>query len=59
LSIWENLLLGALALLVMFWMQPGIKQAMARSRQVPADWRGVMIPIALVVLLVIFLIAMV
>lgn len=58
-STWENLLIGALALLFVFWMSPGIKAAMARSRQAPQDWIGVLIPLALVVVLVIFLIAMV
>ncbi|MDD5113069.1 MAG: hypothetical protein PHC94_03560 [Methylobacter sp.] len=58
-STWENLLIGALALLFIFWMSPGIKAAMVRSRQAPQDWGGVLIPLSLVVLLVIFLIAMV
>jgi hypothetical protein len=58
-STWENLLIGALALLFVFWMSPGIKAAMVRSRQAQQDWGGVLIPLSLVVLLVIFLIAMV
>lgn len=58
-SVWENLLMGAIALLVIFWMKPGIKGALAQSRQAPSDWAGVLLPIGLVVLLVIFLIAMV
>jgi hypothetical protein len=58
-STWESLLLGAIAVLVIFWMKPGIKVAMAQSRRAPTDWRGVLVPIGLVVLFVIFLIAMV
>jgi hypothetical protein len=55
----ENLVLGALALLLLFWMTPGIKAAIARSKQTPADWQSVVLPIGLVVLFVLFLIAMV
>ena len=53
------ILLGALALLVIFWFRPGIKAALERSRNAPKDWAGVLIPIGLVVLFVIFLIAIV
>ena len=59
LSTWENLLLGALALLVIFWMKPGIKAAMEKSKTAKADWPGLLIPLVLVVLFVMFLIAMV
>lgn len=58
-STWENLILGALALLLLFWMTPGIKAALARSKQTPSDWQSVMLPLGLVVLFVLFLIAMV
>ncbi|WGS86297.1 MULTISPECIES: hypothetical protein [Methylomonas] len=59
LSTWENLLIGALALLILFWMQPGIKAALARSRQAPSDWGGLIVPLVMVVMFVLFLIAMV
>lgn len=59
LSNWENLALGAMALLLLFWMQPGIKAAMARSKQTPSDWRSVLLPLGFVVMFVLFLIAMV
>jgi len=59
LSNWESLILGALALLLLFWMQPGIKAALARSKQTPSDWASVLLPIGLVVMFVIFLIVMV
>lgn len=59
LSTWESLILGALALLVLFWLQPGIKAAVARSKQTPSDWPSVLLPLSLVVLFVLFLIAMV
>lgn len=59
LSTWENLLLGALALLVIFWMKPGIKAALERSKTAQSDWPGLLIPLVLVVLFVLMLIAMV
>jgi hypothetical protein len=58
-STWESLLLGAMAILAIFWMKPGIKAAMEQSRQAKRDWQGVLVPLALVVLFIIFLIAMV
>jgi hypothetical protein len=59
LSTWENVLLGALALLVIFWMKPGIKAAMEKSKAAKADWSGLLIPLTLVVLFIMFLIAIV
>jgi hypothetical protein len=59
LSTWENVLLGALTLLMIFWMKPGIKAALEKSKTAKADWPGLLIPLVLVVLFVFFLIAMV
>ncbi|MEQ1558302.1 MAG: hypothetical protein ABL933_05105 [Methyloglobulus sp.] len=59
LSTWENVLLGALALLVIFWMKPGIKASIEKSKTAQADWPGALIPLALVVVFVLVLIAMV
>ena len=59
LTTWESLLLGAMALLLLFWMQPGIKAALARSRQSPSDWPSLIVPMLMVVMFVLFLIAMV
>lgn len=58
-STWENLILGALALLLLLWMTPGVKAAVARSQQIPPDWPSVLLPLALVAMFVLFLIAMV
>ncbi len=56
---WEQLLLGAFALLIIFWFRPGIKAAMEQSKQAEEkDWKGALIPLAVVVLFVILLIAM-
>ena len=59
LSNWESLTLGALALLLLFLMRPGIKSAQEHSRQTPSDWQSLLLPLGLVVMFVLFLIAMV
>lgn len=56
-DLWEQLLLGALAILLIFWFRPGIRAALERSREAPKDWRAVLMPVGLVVLFVILLIA--
>jgi hypothetical protein len=58
-STWESLLLGAMVLLVVFWLGPGIKASIEQSRNAKSDWTGLLVPIGLVVLFVIFLIAMI
>jgi len=59
-STWEMLLLGAIALGVLFWVGPGIKGMLEQSRQAKErDWTGFLVPILLVILFVIFLIKMV
>ena len=58
-SAMENILLGILVVLLLFWIRPGIKATIVRSKQSPADWQSVVLPIGLVVMFVLFLIAMV
>lgn len=53
---WEMVLLGAIALLVIFWFRPGIKASLERSQQAEKDWPAVLVPIGFVVVFVIFLI---
>ena len=55
-STWEAILAGAIAILAIFWMQPGIKATFVRSREAKSDWLGVLVPIALVVLFIMLLI---
>lgn len=57
LSIWENLLLGLIVIAVIFWMKPGIKTSLQVSKEAESDWMSVLIPIAGVILFVLFLIA--
>jgi hypothetical protein len=59
-STWEMLLLGVLVLLVLFWVGPGIKATLEKSRQAEQrDWAGFLLPIALVILFVLFLMSIV
>ncbi len=53
---WEKILVAVLALALIFFMRPGLKAAMERSKTAEKDWAGVLIPIGFVVLFVIFLI---
>jgi hypothetical protein len=55
-ALWEQILLGGLAILLVLWFRPGIKAALERSREAPKDWRGALLPIGLVVMFVVFLI---
>lgn len=56
LATWESVLLGLLALGLIFWVGPGIKATLQQSKEAPKDWIGVLVPIGGVVLFVIFLI---
>ncbi len=56
---WEQVLVGAIALLAIFFFFPGIKATFKKSREAKSDWTGLLIPIALVVLFVLFLISVV
>jgi hypothetical protein len=59
-ELWQQLLLGAFGLLLIFWFRPGIKATLEQSRQAEnKDWKGALIPIGLVLLFVILMIAMV
>lgn len=54
---WEKVIVAVLALALIFFMRPGLKAAMERSKQAEnKDWAGALIPIGFVVLFVIFLI---
>ena len=60
LSTFEMIILGAVALGVLFWVGPGIKGMLEQSRQAEnKDWRGALLPIIIVVIFVFLLIKMV
>ncbi len=57
---WEKILLGFFAVVLVVWLGPGLKTAFQQSEaQEEKDWKGILIPIALVILFVLFLISMV
>ncbi|WP_424946735.1 hypothetical protein [Candidatus Spongiihabitans sp.] len=56
-QIWEKLMIGVFALIIIFWFFPGIKATLEKSRQAPKDWGGALIPIGLVVLFILFLVS--
>jgi len=54
---WEQLLLGAAALLILFFFWPSARMAVKESpKGTREDWLGLLKPIGLVIALVIFLI---
>ena len=56
-AIWEQVLLGMAALILVFLFWPGARAAMERSKAVEnPDWKAALIPLALVVLFVVLLI---
>ena len=55
-ALWEQLALGAVALLVIFWFRPGIKAMLKQSEQAEKDWAGILLPIAAVIVFIFFLI---
>lgn len=59
LSTWENVFLGVMVILLIFWFRPGIKATLEQSRQAEKDWSGLLVPLGFVVMFVIFLVAMV
>lgn len=58
-SIWQVLLIGGIAALVLFMFGPGVRRTLEESRNAPKDWPAVILPLGLVILFVLFLIAMV
>ncbi len=54
---WEQIALGAIILVIVIWRFPKISQQIKSDPEAPKDWQGLLIPIGLVVLFVIFLIS--
>ena len=53
---WEKVVIGIFMVLLMFWVLPRIKPRLEQDQDAPKDWAGLLIPIGLVTLFVIFLI---
>lgn len=57
---WEKILLGLFAVALLVWVVPGLKNSFQQSdAEQEKDWKGALIPLALVILFVLFLISMV
>ena len=56
-ALWEQIALGAVVLLVIFWFKPRIKAALKKSEEAEKDWPAVLMPIAAVILFIAFLVA--
>lgn len=56
-AMWEQILLGIGAVVLVFLFWPGVKVAMQKSREAEnPDWQGVLLPVVIIVLFVILLI---
>tara|TARA_B100001250_G_C19619040_1_gene708507 strand:- start:664 stop:852 length:189 start_codon:yes stop_codon:yes gene_type:complete len=54
---WEKVLLGIAAVIILFLFWPGVKQAMMQSKKVEnPDWSAALLPIGIVVLFVVILV---
>jgi hypothetical protein len=54
---WEKILLGVAGLIILLLFFPGVNRMIKESPKGTAeDWRGVLVPIGLVILFVLFLI---
>ncbi len=57
-EIWEKILVGAIGLLVLLLVRPGLKKAFEQSSKASSsDWMGLLFPLGLVVLFVILLLS--
>ncbi len=54
---WEQVLVGIAAVVILFLFWPGVRAAMEKSRQAEnPDWKGALLPIGAVVLFIAVLI---
>jgi len=54
---WEKIVIGIFVVVLLFWLLPGTRQMIENSKDAPKDWKGLLIPIAAVVLFIMFLIS--
>ena len=56
-ALWEQVLLGIAAFVIVFLFCPGAKKAMEQSKQAEnPDWNGVLLPIGIVIFFIFMLI---
>lgn len=56
LATWEMIVVGVLAVGLLFFVLPGLKRLNEESRKAEKDWPGFLLPIGAVILLIIVLI---
>ena len=54
---WEKVVIGIILVVLIFWLLPGTRQMIEKSKGAPKDWKGLLIPIVAVVLFIMFLIS--
>lgn len=55
---WEKILVGAIGVLILLLVRPGIKQAFQQTGKASrSDWMGLLFPLGLVILFVIILLS--
>lgn len=59
LALWEKILLGIFAVVLVVWLFPGLKASLQSSEERPKDWKAVLVPLVLVILFVLLLISLV
>ena len=58
-EMWEQVMLGIGACVILFMFWPGAKKALEQSQKAEnPDWKGALLPIGIVIIFVIMLIAM-
>lgn len=56
-AVWEQVLIGIAAVILVFLFWPGARAAMQKSKEAEnPDWKGALLPIGIVILFVILLV---
>lgn len=59
-ELWQKILLGVGVILIILWFRPGIKAIWKQSQEAEdKDWKGLLLPLGMVILFVILLIVMI
>ena len=60
LELWEQILIGVIALVALLFFGPGVKRTFQQTRGgTSSEWKGVIMPLAAVIVFVVLLILMV
>ncbi len=56
---WEKVIVAILVIGLLIWLYPSLKQSMVESKEAEKDWKGILIPLGMVVVFVAFLLAII